>query len=554
MRLTSMVWLALWGALISASPALAETRRIAVVVGNNAGSGDMPPLRYAENDAGKMARVLAELGDVSPDDVLLLQGRRVADLERALADATERVTSFHKSPDVRTVVVFFFSGHSDGEAIELGREKLTYSRLKALLSSTGADVRLAIVDACRSGGGLREKGGRPVTPFTIRINDMLTASGEAFITSSAADEAALESSEVMGSYFTHHFISGLRGAADASGDKAVTLAEAYRYAYDRTVTATSVLPIGAQHPSYDFKLSGQGELVLSSLVRPSALLVLPEGSERSLVSDVARDQVVVEVAAGNAREVALAPGHYAVRLFKGNHSYGGRVSLTEGLRRTVTWSELTLLVPNVIIAAAKGGSSSVTQTQAVVEPVDDVAPLGLTLGVGMTGRVLVDPSRPGGFKYQGRLGFEPLSTHLGSFNLFGRPRLGAVRAKGELVIGLLGEMTFDQPVTGQREAVNEGGGQLRLGYRFAFEWRRLSLGIGAEIGVGALAQLYDTRPVTTVLMMAPRLSLRLRLAGPLSLTVDGEIPVTGVTIKDDQGEALKWLVSGAASAGFLVSF
>ncbi len=538
--------------LLGASFVLAETKRIAVVVGNNAGTGDMPPLRYAENDAGKMARLLAELGDVSPDDVLLLQGRRVTDLERALADATERVASFHKSPDVRTVVVFFFSGHSDGEAIELGREKLSYTRLKALLAGTGADVRLAIVDACRSGGGLREKGGRPVLPFTIKINDMLTASGEAFITSSAADEAALESSEVMGSYFTHHLISGLRGAADASGDKLVTLAEAYRYAYDRTVTATSVLPVGAQHPSYDFKLSGQGELVLASLVKPSAVLVLPEGSERSLISDVSRDQVVVEVAAGTAREVALAPGHYAVRLFKGNQSYGARVSLTEGLHRTVTWSELTLLSPSVVIAAAKGGP--VTQTQVAIENVDDTAPLGLTLSVGMTGRVLVDPSRPGGFKYQARLGFEPLSSTFGSFNLFGRARLGSVRAKGELVIGLLGETTFDEPVTGQKEAVNEGGGQLRIGYRFALEWWRLSLGLGAEIGAGALAQLYDTRPVTTVFVFSPHLSLRLRLAGPVSLTLDGEIPVMGVTIKDETGQQLRWLNFGAVSAGFLVNF
>lgn len=534
--------------------AFAETKRIAVVVGNNAGSGDMPPLRYAENDAGKMARVLAELGDVSPDDVMLLQGRKVGDLERALADATERVASFHKSPDVRTVLVFFFSGHSDGEAIELGREKLTYSRLKALLLGTGADVRLAIVDACRSGNGLREKGGRPATPFTIKINDMLTASGEAFITSSAADEAALESSEVMGSYFTHHLISGLRGAADSSGDKLITLAEAYRYAYDRTVTATSVLPVGAQHPSYDFKLSGQGELVLSSLVKPSAVLVLPEGSERSLVSDVARDQVIVEVASGNAREVALTPGQYAVRLFKSNQSYGGRVMLTEGLRRSVTWNELTLLTPSVVIAAAKGGSRPAVQAQAVIEP-DDTAPVGLTLSGGITGRVLVDAAHPGGFKYQGRLGFEPLSTTLGTFNLFGRPRLGSVRAKGDLVIGLVGEMTFDQPVTGQREAVNEAGAQVRVGYRFAFEWLRLTLAIGFEAGVGALAQLYDARPITTVVVLAPHASLRLRIAGPISLTVDGAVPIMGLTLKDDFDQPVfKWLTFGAVSAGFLITF
>ena len=85
----------------------------------------------------------------------------------------------------------------------------------------------------------------------------------------------------MGSYFTHNLISGMRGAADSSGDKLVTLAEAYKYAYDRTVVSTAMLPVGAQHPNYDFRLSGQGELVLSSLLKPSSVLVLPEVGARA---------------------------------------------------------------------------------------------------------------------------------------------------------------------------------------------------------------------------------------------------------------------------------
>src|SRR5439155_22262890 len=104
----------------------------------------------------------------------------------------------------------------------------------------------------------------------------------------------------------HNLISGLRGAADTSGDKQITLAEAYRYAYDRTVSATSMLPVGVQHPSYDYRLSGQGELVLASLLKPSATLVVPEGSEGSLVTEVVRDQVVVELPPGPIREVALS--------------------------------------------------------------------------------------------------------------------------------------------------------------------------------------------------------------------------------------------------------
>ena len=180
-------------AALAASPALSETRRVAIVAGNNAGGGSLPPLRYAESDAGKMARVLVELGEVASDDLLLLQGRKVADLERAIRDARDRVQEWKRSPDTRTILLFFFSGHSDGEALEVGGEKLAYARLKALLSSTGADVRVTIVDACRSGGGIREKGGKPAAPFTIRLTDTLVASGDAFITSSASDEAALES-------------------------------------------------------------------------------------------------------------------------------------------------------------------------------------------------------------------------------------------------------------------------------------------------------------------------------------------------------------------------
>ena len=335
--------------LCLALPAHASTTRVALVVGSNAGGGDLPPLRYAESDASKMARVLLELGQVEADDLVLLQGKSVADLEAALQKLRARVNAAKPNPETRTVLLFYFSGHSDGESIELGREALSYSRLKTLLSGSGADVRLAIIDACRSGAGFKEKGGKQAAPFAIKMADQLNASGEAFITSSAEDEAALESSEVMGSVFTHNLVSGLRGAADASGDKLVTLAEAYRYAYDQTVARTALMPVGAQHPNYDFRISGQGELVMATLQRPSASLHFPEGTERSVVVDVLRDQVVAEVPASAAQEVALPPGEYGVRLFKGGQSFGGRVTLADGARKQLAWGDLVahhLVGPN----------------------------------------------------------------------------------------------------------------------------------------------------------------------------------------------------------------
>ncbi|HUS27532.1 MAG TPA: hypothetical protein VMZ53_03455 [Kofleriaceae bacterium] len=58
MRLVVLVLVAL------TASAHAETKRVAVVVGNNAGNGELAPLRFAEIDAGKVSRVLIELGGV----------------------------------------------------------------------------------------------------------------------------------------------------------------------------------------------------------------------------------------------------------------------------------------------------------------------------------------------------------------------------------------------------------------------------------------------------------------------------------------------------------
>ncbi len=491
-----------WVLALGALPALADSRRLAIVVGNNAGSGAQPPLRYAESDAGKVARVLVELGDVMSDDLLLLQGRSAVELEQALTDARERITAFRRAPETRVVLLFYFSGHSDGESIELGREKLPYGRLKALLAGTGAELRVAIVDACKSGSAILSKGGRRAEPFTIKLTDALIATGDAFISSSAADEAALESSEVMGSFFTHNLVSGLRGAADTSGDKLVTLSEAYRFAYDRTVYATAMMPVSGQHPSYDYRLSGQGELVLSSLLRTSATLVLPEGAERSLVTDLVRDQVAVELPRGPAREVALAPGKYGVRLIRNGQSFAGRVALTESSRVVIGWKDLVLISSSVEVAA-KGG----TVESKLERPGEPWLVLGLAAG-GMRGITL------GGVQGALRVSVE-LSPRSGlSFALIGATGNSAALEVSESLL------------------------QLRAGYRLVLDRGPVSLIAGLEAGPAMVWQTVPSQTFSSFAVGAgPRLGLRLRVATPLSVSLEGEAPVLLVRI-DDQTQAL----------------
>lgn len=79
--------------LAAARPAQAETRRIAVVVGSNRGDDSHAPLRFAEQDASRFAAVLAELGGLAANDVLLLRGPSPAEVRAALDEAARRTAN-----------------------------------------------------------------------------------------------------------------------------------------------------------------------------------------------------------------------------------------------------------------------------------------------------------------------------------------------------------------------------------------------------------------------------------------------------------------------------
>lgn len=341
------------GILAAGAIAHASTKRIAVVVGANAGNDDRAPLHFAELDADKFARVLGELGGVEPADLFVLQGKPLAALSETFALVKQQITGFRREPDTRVVMIFYFSGHSDGEALEFGRDRLTFAELRHWLAALGSDVRVVLVDSCKSGALLQAKGGRPGPGFQIRMTDELASTGEALLTSSAADEVALESREISGSFFTHHLISGLRGAADASGDGRVTLAEAYQYAYAHTVKTTGETTIGTQHPRYDYRLSGQGELVLSELGRRTATLELPGGFEHILVIELARAQVMAEVTSDTHVRIAVRSGRYAIHASRDGKLFAAQVAVADDTPRIVGKDELS---PSPVAVTTRKGA------------------------------------------------------------------------------------------------------------------------------------------------------------------------------------------------------
>jgi len=291
-------------------------RRYALVVGANEGSGDRPTLRFAVSDATRYAAVLLELGGVDEGDAIVLEQPSVGALEKAFETLRERTRVERRTATRvprRTELLFYYSGHADERGLLLGDDRYSYRTLRDRMDAVPADVRIAVLDACASGAITRLKGGRRSPAFLA--DESSDTRGHAFLTSSSADEAAQESEGIGGSFFTHYLVSGLRGAADASGEGKVTLNEAYQFAFHETLGRTAETRGGAQHPAYDIQLSGTGDVVMTDLRQSSASLVLGLDLDGRFFVRDDRDQLVAELFKPRGRrvELSLPPGTYEVR-------------------------------------------------------------------------------------------------------------------------------------------------------------------------------------------------------------------------------------------------
>jgi hypothetical protein len=286
-------------------------RRFALVAGANDGGSTRVQLRYANSDARAMTRVLTQLGGVDPRDIVTVEDPTPQQLGEALEKLQARLTEA-KSGNARLEVFFYYSGHSDEEGLLLRGERLPYAALRSKLDALPAEVRIAVLDSCASGAMTLLKGGAARPSFLVDAATSL--SGHAFLTSASADEAAQESERLKASIFTHYFLSGLRGAADVSHDGRVTLAEAYQYAFNETLTRTTSTRAGPQRPGWDIQLVGTGDLVLTDLRAADAKLVLEAPLSGRVHVLGANGGLVVEVAKppGKPVELGLEAGEYRV--------------------------------------------------------------------------------------------------------------------------------------------------------------------------------------------------------------------------------------------------
>lgn len=456
--------------LCLSSTARADPARFALLVGANQGDPHEPVLHHAEDDAARLAQTFRTMGDFPPDQVVLMTGATAAELRDALIRLNARVREQREG-----VLLVFYSGHADAEALHLGGTRLPMAELKALLVGSPALSRVLIVDACRSGALVQLKGAHPAPPFVVPVLAEPVPEGFAVLTSSAATEDSQESMALGSSFFTYYLNSGLIGAADQDRDGAVTLSELYGFASSETRAATARTLAGPQNPTFQFQLGGRRDLVLTRPgrrdVRVGGLRFAQAG--RYVVQrwqPAGLSPPIAEVATSDAgAQIALPAGNYRVTR-RDDRSLAERdCQVVTGQTTTVETAQMSRIDPGRVVR--KGGTRA--------------SATGLALLAGWHSDELGDNTRT----LVTGAGLSLLAAARHDRRWFSlEARLGYDR----------GEVASETGIVLRNQASSAG-----LALLFPLDWRALTVAVGLQAGLALSRQSYDVAPEQSSLVALP---------------------------------------------------
>lgn len=317
----------------------ADPHSYAIVVGSNRGGAGQAPLQYAAQDARRVAELLVELGRTPKQHVQIVLEPSPEAIQLAISQLRGRLTA-HAARGESSKLIFYYSGHARARALSLGNTELPLDELRKALMALPSTLTVVVLDACQSGAFSGVKGASPAADFSTSSVFDLRSEGVAVMASSTAVELSQESDELGSSYFTHHLVTGLRGAGDLDRDGMVSLDEAYRYAYHNTLSDTLRTRVGSQHATLETELKGHGNVPLTYTSDADAQLWLPPTVDgRIVVQRQGRGAVVAELSKplGNALSLALPHGSYEVLIRRGIAAdvMACRLTLGRGIAHTL---------------------------------------------------------------------------------------------------------------------------------------------------------------------------------------------------------------------------
>jgi hypothetical protein len=333
--------------LLAALPSPASSaRRVAVIVGTNHAVPGRERLRYADQDARDLADVLIRAGQFQAADVHTL-------IEPDPNDVTSRLDAMLAEASrtrEETLLLFYYSGHADDRALYPSGRPLPLTDLRSRLGDARAAVRIGIIDACRGGAWTRAKGLKAEPPFEVIVPLDVASEGSILMSSSSGEESAHEADSLHGSFFTHHLVAGLRGAAASSNSGQVTLTEAFAYAQRYTVRDTSRIAQDPQHPSFDMHLRGRADIALTRTV-----VSLEQTAGPLQLVQLSTGVVVLEAPAGERTlKLAVPAGNYLVRKLVDGRSWSREIQVEAGRPMVVPEASLEVVADRMLIAKGPG--------------------------------------------------------------------------------------------------------------------------------------------------------------------------------------------------------
>lgn len=155
---------------------------------------------------------------------------------------SEKLAAIAKLAKPEDKIIFCYSGHgSTGGMVLYDLSLFTYHELVNMLTQSKARQIICCIDACHSGSVTSDVQG------SYTWSDEAGSHGISFIMGCRAEELSYENGWLGNGMLVQALKKGLRGMADANGDKAVTLIELFNYVYN-DVTAHTFNSDQVQHP------------------------------------------------------------------------------------------------------------------------------------------------------------------------------------------------------------------------------------------------------------------------------------------------------------------
>lgn len=288
--------------------------------------GDIPPLKYAAEDAQKVYNVLTDrrYGRIPPSNVKLLLNKD--------ASRENIMLEFDKIAHMENGYMYvYFSGHGAPKLSQDGKFEDAYlipyntntsskkmldlttvplRELKEAIGSSKAKGIMVALDACFSGAGERKisvEGTKPLVmtmiPDNVNLFKETTESEKVIITSSSMKEESLEESKALkGGIFSYFLIEGMKGKASKSLQ--VKVNDLARYIQDNVNSAAKHYKQASQHPqvigkgSFEVTLNWERENAFKK-----AALKLSNAFNDNIISSQQYQKAITEMSSENISDI-----------------------------------------------------------------------------------------------------------------------------------------------------------------------------------------------------------------------------------------------------------